>query len=229
MGELKDHILKWLKDRIDKKQHVEVISFYNEVPVHVKLVPTSVEGFKTVGWESNPKLIPAVDQTQAFYIPFVHPVHKEREILSAGVLYYGKDYIETTFPSFSIDPRFKRNSVRIKVSDLKPVIVRINDGEKTLTLRALDISEGGVGVEAEKGTFSLNEELMLDLKFPDGKEVNNIFGKVVNVESLMPDKKKEKAGIAFLKIREKDKDVINRYIVQRQKEIINEFKMFCEE
>jgi len=229
VGEFKDYVLSWLKDKVNKKQHVEVISFYNEVPVHVKLTPTYIEGFKTVGWESNPKLIPAVDQTQAFYIPFVHPLHKEKQILSAGVLYYGKDYIETTFPSLSIDPRFKRNSVRIKVSELKPVIVEVNDGEKTLILRAVDISEGGVGVEAEKGTFSLNEELMLNLKFPDGKEVNNIFGKVVNVEPLMPDRKKEKAGIAFLKIREKDRDIINRYIVQRQKEIINEFKMFCEE
>jgi len=224
---LKQHIKTWLSEKLNKSKPVEVISFYNEMPVHVRISPVSIEE-KVVGWKGNPKIIPAVDQTQAFYIPFSHPETKEQKILSAGVLYYSNDYIETTLPSISIDPRFRRDTVRIKVSDLKPVMVQINDGKEIFSVRASDISEGGVGVVADKGTFALNEELMLNLKFPNGKEICNIFAKVVNVEPLLPDKKYEKAGISFLSVKERDRDVINRYIVQRQKEIINEFRMFAD-
>ncbi|WP_456397619.1 hypothetical protein [Desulfurobacterium sp.] len=79
MDSLKKIILQWFKEKIDKKEYVEVVSFYDEIPVKVKMNPISIEEFKVIGWEANPKIIPAIDQTQKFYITFFHPEYREKK------------------------------------------------------------------------------------------------------------------------------------------------------
>ncbi|WP_456397620.1 flagellar brake protein [Desulfurobacterium sp.] len=144
------------------------------------------------------------------------------------MLYYNGNYIETTFPSLAVEPKFDRNAVRITVSEMKPIYVDVKAEDVSFSTRALDISEGGVGIIINKGFLKLNQEVELTLKFSSGNEIDNIFAKVVRVEELSDNEKQEKAGLAFLALKERDRNFISRYIIQRQKEIINEFKMLIE-
>ncbi|OMH41236.1 flagellar brake protein [Desulfurobacterium indicum] len=221
-------VMEWLREKTEKREPLEIISFYNEMPVRVKMNPLSIEN-KVVGWKGNPKIIPAIDQTQKFYITFLHPEYREKRILSAGVLYYNDDYIETTFPSLAVEPKFNRSAVRITVSEMKPIYVDVEDKDVSFSTRALDISEGGVGIIINKGLLGLNQEVNVTLKFPSGDVINNIPAKVVRVEELSGRKKEEKAGLAFVSLKERDRNIISRYIIQRQREIINEFKMLTGE
>ncbi|WP_457568691.1 flagellar brake protein [Desulfurobacterium sp.] len=222
-------VMNWLKNKIEKGEHLEVVSFYNEVPVRVKMKPLSIEGFKVVGWQGNPKIIPAIDQTQKFFVTFLHPEYREKRILSAGVLYYNDDYVETTFPSLAVEPRFDRNAVRITVSEMKPIYVDVCSDAVSFSTRALDISEGGIGIAINKGLLGLNDEVTLTLKFPSGDTIEGLSAKVVHVEELPGKKGEEKAGLAFKNLKERDRNLISRYIIHRQKEIINEFKMLTGE
>ncbi|WP_456438063.1 PilZ domain-containing protein [Desulfurobacterium sp.] len=229
MDSFKQLVLQWLKEKTEKEEPLEVISFYNEVPVRVKIKPLSIENFKVVGWKGNSKILPAIDQTQKFFISFFHPEYRENRILSAGVLYYNNDYIETTFPSLTVEPKFNRAAVRITVSEFKPVYADIKAEGVTLSTKVADISEGGIGVFLDKGVLKLGEDVILTLKFPDGAVISNVPAKVVHIELVPGKKKEEKAGLAFVSLKEKCRNVISKYIIQRQKEIIAEFKMLTDE
>ena len=215
-----DRIKEWLKELEGKGRPVEVISFFNELPVRCKVRLLEV-GDKFVQWESTPKLQLAAEDSGKLYVKFNDPLHGAERILGADVVYQGSSLIETTIPRPQEAAFFRRESLRVRVSDTLPVRASIEGKNFPVIVR--DISEGGVGLIVPKGTLNFGEKLNLNLELPFGSLA--LKGEVVSVE---PYGDGEKVGVKFLKPTQSDRSLINRYVMARQREILNKIRLFTE-
>ncbi|WP_457681193.1 PilZ domain-containing protein [Thermovibrio sp.] len=215
--EVKDRIASWLEDLKRNSKPVEVVSFYQELPVKVK---TELVDFDEnfVQWKSELKLVFAVADSGKLYINFYDPFYKESRILGADITYYGNSFIETTFPKPVSEPKFKREVLRVSTSQEKPVnLFLLREGEK-IPLTVRDLSEEGIGVLAPKGFFKLREPVKAELLLLGSSFL--VEGKVVSHE---PFGDKEKFGIK-LRVKEKERRLLRKYVMERQREILNKIR-----
>jgi len=209
---------EWLKGLEGKR--VEVISFFNELPVRCKVHVLEV-GDDFVQWESTPRLQLALEDSGKLYVKFKDPLYGAERILGADVVYLSSSLVETTIPKPQEVVFFRRESLRVRVSDTLPVRASIEG--KSFPVIVRDISEGGVGLIVPKGTLSFGERLNVNLELPFGSLT--LKGEVVSVE---PYGDGEKVGVKFLKPTQRDRSLVNRYVMARQREILNKIRLFAE-
>ena len=220
--EVKNRIFNWLSELKEKEALVEVIGFYQELPIRVK---TKLLDFDEnfLQWEYNPKLYLTASDDGKFFFYFNDPLYREKRLLGADVTYYGNSFIETTFPKPFSDPRFGRQIVRVTTSEKFPVkFYLLSESGKEIALPVRDISEEGVGVVGEKDLFKVGEPIDLKLVLPRGEL--SLRGKVVSSESMGD---KNRFGIKF-SIREREKKLLRDYVMARQKEILSKIRDLVE-
>ena len=216
-------IEEWIREAIEKRKPIELISFFEELPVRVKVKPLSMEK-EFIQWEGHPKLKLAVNEFGRIYTPFLDPAYGQRRILAADVTYYSDNLIESTkFKPFE-EPRFSRKFPRVTVSEKLPVkLYVVLDGGKRKAYKVRDISENGVGFVSSKGEFPLNKKLKLELELPFGS-----FQAEGEVRSIEPLEDKEKVGVMFLNLHNRFKNLLHRYVVERQREILGKIRLLSE-
>jgi c-di-GMP-binding flagellar brake protein YcgR len=125
-------------------------------------------------------------------------------------------------------PVIVREYVRVVPSESKPVYVSFSIGGEEITGKAADISEKGVGVllskeSAEKliqlemhGEYCPNITLTLSINLPDGSKVP-ATGELRNISA---DQKQVRMGFKLDIARPHD-EILRRYIMNRQRELLN--------
>ena len=226
MSDYVERVIEWLRNLRESKKPVEVISFYNELPVRVKLNVLDINNDKgLIQWSSHPRLNVAVGETGKIFLPFYDPLHQANRILSANVIYYGKGFMETLTPTFARDSRFNRRFLRITTSDTLPLRALLTaQGFSKKPVKVRDISEGGIGIFVPKATFRIGDKVQLQLFFPDGKSAE-VDGEVVRLEKTPEG---ELAGIMFISPSKELLNQIIRYIMRRQREIMDKLRMFTD-
>ena len=226
MSDYIERVVNWLKELKESQKPVEVISFYNELPVRVKLNVLDINDEKgLIQWSSHPRLNVAVEETGKIFLPFYDPLHQANRILSADVIYYGKGFMETITPTIAGDSRFNRKSLRITTSDTLPIRALLTaKGFSKKPVRVRDISEGGVGIFVPTGTFRIGDKVQLQLSFPKGKSIE-ANGEVVRLEKTPEG---ELAGIMFISPSRELLNQVIRYIMKRQREIMDQLRMFAD-
>ncbi len=219
--DIKERIINWMKELMKRGEKVEVLSFYSEVPIRAKTEIQDIEG-KFVHWKSEPKLNLAVGETGKLFFEFLDPEFNQKRFLEADVTYYNDEFVETTLPRLSNDPRLSRRSLRVRVPDSSIRVVLIGE-EKGEEVKPYDISEDGIGIVVPKGYLNYGDKVKLEVEFPCGKV--NAEGVVVSKDSY---ESGEKVGIYFKRISQREKDLIYRYIVDRQREILKTIRLLTE-
>jgi hypothetical protein len=181
-----ERIKEWLQKLDETKSPVEVVSFFQELPIRVKTKLLDYDK-NFVRWEPNPKLLLAVGDSKNIFFRFYDPFFKQERLLKGNVTYYCNSFIETDIPTLSADPRFegvtvKREHVRVAVPPRDEVKCFICSKEKKSPIKVKDISECGLGITAQLDTLKLGEVLDLELILPTGKL--SLKGEVVSKESL---------------------------------------------
>ncbi|MEO2065583.1 MAG: hypothetical protein ABGX17_03685, partial [Desulfurobacteriaceae bacterium] len=160
--EVKNRILNWLSELKEKGIPVEVIGFYQELPIRVK---TKLIDFDEnfLQWEYNPKLYLTASDDGKFFFYFNDPLYREKRLLGADVTYYGNSFIETSFPKPFSDPRFGRQVVRVTTSEKLPVKFYLlsESGEKLLS--RLGIFQRNADNENVKALIDLGQERFSEL------------------------------------------------------------------
>ncbi len=222
---LTSRIFSIMKKLKDESLPVKVMSFFNELPVKVKMRVIDIDDERRViGWEGNSKLNYAIDETKRIYFQVFDPKYGEMRVLNADVIYYSNDYIETTFPRFAIEPKLNRKFLRVTTSDKFPVKMRIK-GDFNRVYDVIDISEGGFAFISSPGSFKLRDMLEIKLMLLDSR-----ISASCQVVSVSPyGKSLERFGVEFLAIDDKGRKLINKYVLKRQKEIISKIKLLNEE
>jgi hypothetical protein len=221
-----ERVINWLKELKKSKKPIEVISFYNELPLRVKLNVLDVDDKKElIQWNSHPRLNLAIEESGKIFLPFYDPLHQANRILSANVIYYGKGFMETSIPTIAGDSRFNRKSLRITTSETLPIKAYLSSERFSgKSVKVRDVSEGGIGIFVPSGIFRIGDKVHLLLTFPDGKTAE-ADGEIVRLEKTPEG---ELAGIKFVK---PSKDLLNqliRYIMKRQREIMDQIRMFAD-
>lgn len=215
-------IEEWIRSLIAEKRPVELVSFYEELPVRAKVKPLSLED-KFIQWESHPKLKLAVENFGRVYTYFNDPVYNQKRILTSDVTYYSDSLIETTMFKPFEEPRFSREFPRVTVSSKLPVKVAVIDGAEKQEYQVRDVSENGVGFLAPKGTFSPGNKIKLEVFLPYGS-----FSSEAEVRSIEPVEDKEKVGVRFVDLQQRFRDLLHKYVMTRQREILNTIKMLAD-
>ncbi len=211
-------IEEWIRNLIAEKKPVELISFYEELPVRAKVKPLSLED-KFVQWESHPKLKLAVGSFGRVYTYFHDPAYNQKRILASDVTYHSDKFIETTMFKPFEEPRFSREFPRVTVSSKLPVKVVLEGQEYPVR----DLSENGVGFLAPKGTFSPGDKLKLEIFLPYGN-----FSSEAEVRSIEPVEDKEKVGVQFVNLHQRFRNLLHKYVMTRQREILNTIRMLAD-
>jgi hypothetical protein len=109
--------------------------------------------------------------------------------------------------------------LRVKTSEKLPVKAYLigEDGSKK-ELKVRDVCEEGVGILNAEELLSLGEPVKIELVLPE--HVLTLTGKVVSIDELPEG---QKFGIK-LNVRERDRKVLNNYVMARQREILNKIK-----
>ncbi len=217
---------EWLQELISKGEPVELISFYEELPIRVKSRPISIEE-KFIQWENHPKLKLAINDFGRVYTTFKDPFYNQTRVLAADVTYHNDKLIETTKLKPFEEPRFSREFPRVTVSPKLPIkLTLLPDGEKyknELTYNVVDVSENGIGFLSEKGEFSLGDKINLGVELPYGS-----FQSEAEVRSLEPYDSKEKVGVKFLNLNQKFRNLLHKYVMTRQREILDKIRLLVE-
>ncbi|WP_456455962.1 PilZ domain-containing protein [Thermovibrio sp.] len=214
---VKERIKEWLKEVKEKGKEVEVISFFQELPIKTKAKVIDFDD-KFVQWEVPLKLCLATQDCGKVYTQFFDKQYNQNRIIEGNVIYCAKEFIESTFPLPSSDPKFKRDSVRITASPNIPIEVKVLKEDKLLSFPVKDVSENGIGIIAPKESFQYGEKVKLLISTLDKKiETEGI------TVSFEPYEDREKFGIK-LNLKEREKEVLRRYISMRQREVLNKIR-----
>ncbi|MEJ5173603.1 MAG: PilZ domain-containing protein, partial [Hydrogenothermaceae bacterium] len=120
----------------------------------------------------------------------------------------------TSFPSFAIEPKLKRDYPRVKCSNKNPIIME--DSELGLCLHIRDISEGGIGFKIDK-SIDIKENNIHKVKLKiDGKEYD---AKIKILYKTQANGDLYKVGAKFIESSVKLEDAIAKYVFDRQMEI----------
>ncbi|WP_297454840.1 PilZ domain-containing protein [Persephonella sp.] len=200
-------LIGWLK----KQKRINVVTFYEEVPVNGILeLETIDETRRQIIWKNDPKLLPVLKYERILFFK------KDEEIFTLSVIAYDEKEIATTFPEVATEPKLNRSYVRVKVSPEDDIKVMIENKE----LKVEDISEAGIGITGKK-------EDLFQLQI--GKEYEfllKIKNEIMKIKGVVVHKETNTAGIKITDISLKDQDKIARYIMNRQREIARKIFMF---
>lgn len=215
---------KWVEELIKDKQPIELVSFFEELPIKVKVKPISLEE-KFIHWESHPRLRLAVNEFGRVYTTFLDPEYGKRRILAADVTYHNDSIIETTKFKPYDEPRFNREFPRVTISPKLPVkLYVLDESNPERVYQVKDLSEYGIGFVTPKGAFKLNQKLKTKVELPYGS-----FQSDAEVKSLEPlENRQEKVGIKFLNLHNRFRNLLHRYVMNRQREILDTIKLLSE-
>ncbi|WP_293443795.1 PilZ domain-containing protein [Persephonella sp.] len=214
---MKDSKSLWkLIGEIKRKKKLEVAVFYEEVPITGTIEIIDIdETLEQIIWKADKKILPTLKETRHIY--FKH----NGEVYILTVIAYDQKEIATSFPSYALDQKLNRTYVRVKTSDKDPILVMIN-GYK---LYADDISEAGVGIitsEEEKECIQEGKECQFEIKLRN----DTVKLKGIVVYRRKAGKGVIRIGIKFTEVKQKDRDKIAKYIMDRQREIAKKISMF---
>ncbi|HHG74384.1 MAG TPA: PilZ domain-containing protein [Persephonella sp.] len=214
---MKDSKSLWkLIGEIKRKKKLEVAVFYEEVPITGTIEIIDIdETLEQIIWKADKKIVPTLKETRHIY--FKH----NGEIYILIVIAYDQKEIATSFPSYALDQKLNRTYVRVKTSEKDPILVMV-DGYQ---LYADDISEAGVGIitsEEEKECVQEGKECQLEIKLRN----DTIKLKGIVVYRRKAGKGVIRIGIKFTEVKQKDRDKIAKYIMDRQREIAKKISLF---
>lgn len=220
---IEERIESWLREHLEEEKPVEIISFFNELPIKSKVKVVSL-GKNYVQLETNPKLNLAVKEFGRVYTYFNDPLYNERRVLGADVIYYNKGFIETTKFKLFEEPRLRRKTPRVLVSNKYPVKATILKDKTKESAVVKDVSENGIGLFVASGDYLRNQKLQLEIELPYG-----CFPVEGEVRFVNPEKDGKRIGIQFLKVPAEGKRWLIRYIMDRQRETLEKLRMLAEE
>jgi hypothetical protein len=207
---MSEEIIDQFINKLKKDKKLEAYIFYEESSIKVVLPVLGMDfGRKQIEFEINPKIEAMVNQEKEIYAKF------NNEVLLLRSLFWNKETLVTTFPSLAIEPKVKREYVRVKCSQKNPILLEIDDGIN-VRVPLKDISEKGF-------SFKLPETVYLELnKTFSGKL--NINGKSLPIvfEVLYKTERPDntyKYGAKILNADPKVEDEVAKYIFERQREI----------
>jgi len=215
--EVKDSKFLWkLIGQIKKEKKLDVAVFYEEVPITgtIELVDID-ESLEQIIWKADRKIVPTLKDTRHIY--FKH----DGNVFILTVIAYDQKEIATSFPSYALDQKLNRTYVRVKTSEKDPVFVVFDDHK----LCADDISEAGIGIitsEEEKECVQEGKECQFEIRLRND---------IVKLKGVVVYKRKAgkgviRIGIRFTEVKQKDRDKIAKYIMDRQREIAKKIFLF---
>ena len=202
--------------KILNKKELEVYAFYEEIPIKVKLELHDVDFDKQqMIWSFNEKLKLPLTKSKELYFQDGDTVYTLVAII------YDKKELVTTFPTVAVEPRLKRRYIRVRTIEDDPVYVEING----IREKAIDISERGVGlILNDIDDLKPNETYDVTLEIR-GKSYN-LKGKIVYITEVEPNV--YRIGVQFIDIPTRLEDIIFKYILDRQKEVIKKISLFAD-
>ncbi|WP_456463745.1 PilZ domain-containing protein [Persephonella sp.] len=214
---MKDSKSLWkLIGEIKKKKRLDVVVFYEEVPITGTIEIADIdETLEQILWKADKKILPTLKDTRHIY--FKH----NGEVYILTVIAYDQKEIATSFPSYALDQKLNRTYVRVKTSEKDPVFITV-DGHQ---LCADDISEAGVGIitsEEEKECVQEGKECQLEIKLRND---------IIKLKGIVVYRRKAgkgviRIGIKFTDMKQKDRDKVAKYIMDRQREIAKKIFLF---
>ena len=208
-----------------KGQTYEILTFYEEIPVKGKGMVLNVD--KVWEWQVDKKLILPVNYSRKIFF------QEDGKWYSADVIIATEDYVNTTPPVVTYDPKLRRKFPRVAVSYSSPITLvlrSIYDFDKEKRYKMLDVSEMGFSfVAGEDEQFQEGDDLeaLLEIEYPDGKrEIARGKAKIVREEEIKDGIKKY--GCMFVSLPAREREKIARYVAKRQVEIARMIKDFIE-
>jgi hypothetical protein len=173
---MSDGIINQFINKLEKDKKLEAYIFYEESPIKVVFSFLDIDfGRKQIEFEINPKIEAMINQEKEIYVRF------NNEVLLLRPLFWNKETLITTFPSLAIEPKIKREHVRVKCSQKNPILLEIYDGINVcVPLR--DISEKGFGFKLPKTVYlELNKPFSGKL-YINGKSLPIVFKVLYKIE-----------------------------------------------
>jgi len=178
---------------------------------------------KTIAWEVDEKILKATFIEKRVFFK------NSNKWVGADIVFKDGNFISAKVLNAVYEPRLRRNFVRVTTSLSEPVKVLVVDPfseRKKGEFWASDISEGGVGLVTDKKRVPLkvgnNYVLLISLSID--KITYRIVTKAKLVHFTEVDNKLKKLGMLFIDLERKYRDLIYRYVVKRQKDIIRALK-----
>jgi hypothetical protein len=206
-----------LLEDLEKKKKGEFFIFYEEVPIKVILNVFEINFLKKqIEFEINPKIEVMISQEKELY------ARVNDDILVLKALMWNREVLITSFPSFAIEPKIKRNFVRVKCPAKHPVTLEI-DSELCVNLR--DISEEGFSFKLPKSaTFEIDKEYEGRLNV-NSKTFPIIFKPLYKIER--PDNT-YRYGCKITQARPIVQNEITKYVGDRQRELAKILSNFAD-
>jgi c-di-GMP-binding flagellar brake protein YcgR len=202
--------------KILEKKEIEVYAFYDEIPIKVKLELHDVDFEKQqMVWSFNEKLKLPLTKSKELYF------QENGTIYTLVAIIYDKKELITTFPTIAVEPKLNRRYIRVRTTEENPVFVEINN----IREKAIDISVRGVGLIL-KDIKDLKPNEIYDVKIEIDGKTYELKGKVVYITEVEPGT--YRVGIQFLEVPQKVEDVIFKYVLDRQKEVIKKISLFAD-
>ncbi|WP_297890057.1 PilZ domain-containing protein [Sulfurihydrogenibium sp.] len=204
-------------EELAKKKKGEFYIFYEEVPIKVILNVLEIDFLKKqIEFEINSKIEAMVSQEKEIYAKYGN------DILVLKALMWNKEVLITSFPTFAVEPKIKRNYVRVKCPSSKPVLLEI-DSNICVSLR--DISEKGFSFKLPK-----NVEINLEEEY-DGRI--NISGKSYPLKFKILYKLERpdntfRYGAKIIQAKPVLEDEIAKYVGDRQRELAKILNTFAD-
>ena len=198
--------------------------FYEELFVmgRGRVIDLDLEN-KTIAWEVDEKILKATFIEKRVFFK------NSNKWVGADIVFKDGNFISAKVLNAVYEPRLRRNFVRVTTSLSEPVKVLVVDPfseRKKGEFWASDISEGGVGLVTDKKRVPLkvgnNYVLLISLSID--KITYRIVTKAKLVHFTEVDNKLKKLGMLFIDLERKYRDLIYRYVVKRQKDIIRALK-----
>lgn len=200
--------------KILEKKEIEVYAFYEEIPIKVKLELHDVDFDKQqIIWSFNDKLKLPLTKSKELYF------QENETVYTLVVIIYNKKEIITTFPTVAVEPKLKRRHIRARTIEDDPIYVEI----KNIRGKSIDISERGVGIIVNN-IRELETGQIYNIKLEIRGITYDLKGKIIYITEVEPGT--YRIGIQFTNISQKVEDIIFKYILDRQKDVIKKISLF---
>ncbi|HIQ25285.1 MAG TPA: PilZ domain-containing protein [Persephonella sp.] len=202
--------------KILKKKEIEVYAFYDEIPIKVKLKLFDVDFDKQqIIWSFNDRLKLPLTKSKELYL------QENETVYTLVVIIYNKKEIITTFPTVAVEPKLKRRYIRVRTTEDDPIYVEI----KNIRGKSIDISERGVGIIVNN-IRELETGQIYNIKLEIRGNTYDLKGKIIYITEVEPGT--YRIGIQFTNISQKVEDIIFKYILNRQKDVIKKISLFSD-
>jgi len=201
-------LIGWLK----KVGRLKVVVFYEELPINGTLVLKEVDkSLKQIIWKADKKLLSPLKESRYLYFK------KNGENYVLPVIAFNDKEIVTSFPVIATEKKLNRKYVRVKTTEKDPVDIMIGNTQ----LPVEDISETGAGILVpEDKARSLEENKRYTVMLRIRGEFLKLNGVVVRKkEQVSRGEKLVDIGMEFEDVKQKDKERLSRYVIDRQREI----------